>query len=347
MFDLLALSKPKKRLLFNQLIKWIECDKWHSRFLISGIRKTGKTTLFAQIAEHYNETKHVLYLNFREEHVYDSKGFYNNDPELVIHEVSIKPYCDIILLDEITCLEDFEIVCSYLANVELNCNILITGSSPFHIRALSSGIFGGGRSKVFHLPTVKFVEYLHFTREDMGYSNYQTASANDFENYLFLKGLPMEMRHVFDNEYFLDFSLDVETGDKFMRNRHGNSKIRSNVQSLANILAYHLSGRIEYYKLTNFNVGKRELVGHLKKYRSFSKELGNTLVSISKNNLLNLQDQNGYNIIALLLKFLWKSYILNAETDLRYEGMSECNAVELLRHLDDDAKHSDLVKLFD
>ena len=65
-----------------------------------------------------------------------------------------------------------------------------------------------------------------------------------------------------------------------MRNRQGNTKIRSNIQSLANILAYHLSGRIEYYKLTNFNVGKRELVGQFKKYRSFSKELGNTLISV-------------------------------------------------------------------
>ena len=55
------------------------------------------------------------------------------------------------------------------------------------------------------------------------------------------------MRHVFDSEYFLSFSDDVEAGDKFMRNRQDNSKLKSTVQELANILAYHLSGRIEYY----------------------------------------------------------------------------------------------------
>jgi predicted AAA+ superfamily ATPase len=126
-------------------------------------------------------------------------------------EAFLKNPSGLLLLDEITYLENYDVECEDIYNIAAagnNFKTVITGSSPAHISKLGNMRLGGGRARVFYLPLITFTEYLHFTDRIESYSSYENACASDFKDYLQLKGLNQGLSVVFDMQN-LNSAYDV------------------------------------------------------------------------------------------------------------------------------------------
>ena len=355
MFNLLNKAPPKKRLLYSELEQFINTTNSSPIALISGMRRTGKTALFAQIAREYQNQKSVLYLNFRDEQVYSSCGNVEAErtAEQALYMFLEKPDHEIILLDEVTCLEDYETLCANLFDLAAaerggwKYKVLATCSSPFHIKVLSSGALGGSRSRLYYLPVIKFVEYLHLTTDYITYDDYRNVNAQDFENYLDLKNLPEDMLRTFDEDYFLNYYEELSGSDNNTMNRAGESRLTSDdLTHFSNMLAYQIAGRISYDKLLKNNPGKYELAafGGRKK---FAIELTDCILEVSKTGVKHLISSIGHSSLARLLHFLLKSHVINAETELNLEDENSMDIGLIMGLLNKNTTHGELVKLFD
>ena len=118
---------------------------------------------------------------------------------------------DLVLLDEISYLDQYEMFSQALYNMTHGVSgkhkkfkVIMTGSSSAHIMKLS-GTKLGARAKLFRLPPLTFVEYLYFTGRIQSYSDYNAVKNEDFSDYLQLKGLEEKapgLAITFDENYF-------------------------------------------------------------------------------------------------------------------------------------------------
>ena len=114
MFDLLSKAHIKKRLLFTGMEQFLKAETVPPIALISGARNTGKTTLLAQLAKEHNKEFSVLYLNFRDNTVYSSAAEIHGNAEQAFIDFMCSPTHNLLLLDEITALDDYEVLCGRL-----------------------------------------------------------------------------------------------------------------------------------------------------------------------------------------------------------------------------------------
>ena len=353
MFNLLTKAAPKKRLLFYKLGEFLNNGDSPPIALISGARMTGKTTLLAQITEKYYKAKSVLYLNFRDETAYSSRQDWasSETAEQILIDFLLSPSHTLLLLDEITSLDDYEHLCERVHDMSggnitgVGYKALITGSSPFQIKALHSGSLGGGRSTLLQLPVLKFIEYMHLTTDRITYADYINVTAQDFAGYLSLDNLPYSMLRTFDEQYFINYYEENSLSGKNTRIRGGVSDITSDdMIALAHVLAYQLAGRINYNKLFESNTGKKELApfGGWRKF-----PLEKALVEASRNRVANFPRELRSSAVARILRFLLKSHIINAETELTTERDEPMDVFDIAKLLGSGAAYGDMMRLFD
>jgi len=332
---------PTKRLLYDELKKFIDDkqDFLPPIGLIAGLRQTGKTTLLKQLAIEYIGIKRVMYINFRDNAVYT---YPNNDSlqklpaNKVIYEILAEHYrnYDLFLLDEITFLEDYEVISGNLYDSSggsgWKYKVIMTGSSPFHIRSLSSGSLGGGRCRLFRLSVLKFVEYLHISK-NVSYTDYSCVTRDDFIDYLTLKNLPTPALKTFDSRYFVNYYDDVVAGDETTCHSRGISRLGSeDLVDLSYVLAYQLAYRVGFQKLAKINAGKYEL-GHFGGRSNF--DLSHSLVSVSSKNINRIKSKDKSEDIANLLHFLIESDIVNIETELGSDEQVAQSPIMLSRNI--------------
>lgn len=246
----------KKRRMFQQLVSFIEEDTQDAVALITGIRKTGKTTLLLQLKDHYRHR--ALYVDAAKQ----------GDTEDVVLRAFLDRDIDLILIDEISYLEDYETLCQMFFNHAVHdgrmVKVIITGSSPAHIVSLSSTKLGA-RAKLFRLPLLTFTEYLYFTDRISSYADYQHVTNEDFVRYLKMDGMASStapaLAITFDENYFRAFYDEVATSN--MASKLTSSLIpleENDLTDFINILSYKLSEPVSYAKTIAPTIGGQERI---------------------------------------------------------------------------------------
>ena len=153
-------SFPKKREIFQELAKSI----FKKRIVeLTGLRKSGKTTLLFQLINHLLEEEgvdrfHILYFTFDEEKVKIDDLLKNLFQQTQVDYREEKIY---VFLDEIQKLPDFQNQLKVYYDLYPNIKFLISGSSSFFIKKKSQeGL--ADRTISFFLPPLNFREYLYF-----------------------------------------------------------------------------------------------------------------------------------------------------------------------------------------
>jgi predicted AAA+ superfamily ATPase len=175
-----------------------------ANYVITGVRRAGKTWFLFQIIKQYykNDFERILYVNFEDERFI---GFKAGDFDALLdayYELypSGKP---VLFLDEIQNVDGWQKFCRRVADQKYR--IYITGSNA---KMLSSDIATtlGGRFMTLEISPLSFVEFLHFkgikiTRNDL-YNRKSNLIKNIFSEYFLYGGFP-EMLNINDKRGYL------------------------------------------------------------------------------------------------------------------------------------------------
>ena len=241
----------KERLLVSRLRNFIENDNEYSVALIAGIRKTGKTTILKQLQGYYND---AVYIDLSE----------TKNGKEIIEDLFLDDPTSLLLLDEISYLEDYEQYAQMIYNLtagEYNrkFKVIVTGSSVAHVAKLRSTKLGGGRAKLFRLPPLMFLEYLLFTGRISSYSEYDSVKNEDFADYLFLNELESNLCIHFTDDYFSTFYDEVSVSNKCSCLSFSFMELKEDdLAHVANLLAYKLSEACDYDTTIRPKIGDQE-----------------------------------------------------------------------------------------
>jgi uncharacterized protein len=152
----------EKRFFFNKLKKHLE---YRQIIALTGLRRTGKTTLLKQIInlliEQKNSRKNILYFSFDEEKPPIDELLKNYSE---ITSVNIGKDKLFVFLDEVQKLENWQDqIKTYYDNYE-NIKFFVSGSSSLFIKKKSDESLAG-RIFVLDLPVLSFEEFLHFKKK--------------------------------------------------------------------------------------------------------------------------------------------------------------------------------------
>lgn len=157
----------KERLIYSELK-----DHLSKKYItiITGLRRTGKTTLLKKLLEDF-ETNNKIYIDL--ERIDNRELFSEKNYENIITALSTRGIDftkkTLIAIDEVQLLPDIVSVIKYLYD-NYPIKFVITGSSTYYIKNLFSESLAG-RKKVFELYTLNFKEFLTF--KDIEYSDKQ------------------------------------------------------------------------------------------------------------------------------------------------------------------------------
>jgi len=155
--------------------------------VISGVRRSGKSTLMSQIVEELNNSARVLVINLE-----DYNYVQYLDEPLKFHELILKESKDknisYIFIDEIQRLKDFQRVLASL-KATLDCSLFVTGSN--------SQLLSGQLATTLVGRTIDF-RVMPFTFKEASLYCEQIKKPFSIENYIKWGGLPQ--RFIFDEE---------------------------------------------------------------------------------------------------------------------------------------------------
>jgi hypothetical protein len=315
----------KERIIVQQLLSFLSNDPCYRVAVLVGIRRIGKTTALLQLAEAFAASS--CYIDFSKDDANEKLSVFMENP------------CQILLLDEITFAPNYtELIRQIEAqSVELNYKVIITGSSATHMMALYGGPLGGGRSKLYRMSLISFLEYLYFTGRIKNYDTGYEPTQEDFINYLQLNELPEGLKLTIDHDYFRTFYSDIELSNR------NSTLVRSKLDlteddltSLCNLLAYKLQDDVTYRTFIRPGVGDRELTPAKKRNADLSDSFLSTSIVYAK----NISPESK----ARTLMFLIKSGL--AYVDISYERKEMRNVSELLMRLEDVSAARDLEEIF-
>ena len=284
----------KERLIVQQLRDFIDNDKDYTVALVAGIRRIGKTTALRQLESRYNGAVYIDCTVSGDESI--QAAISNPDTKL-------------LLLDEITLLDDFECTAQHIYDMTAGhgrtVKVIMSGSSAAHIVRLRESKLGGGRARLFRLPPIMFIEYLYMTGKIPSYTDYSAVINADFADYLLLKDLESNLRVHFDGTYFNNFYTDTQTANEASSLTSSLVELSDgDLQAMADLVAYKLSEDRSYAKTVAPKVGTRE-------YRSLEKQgfaldkssidLSDTFVTISVDHLTGVTASDKGRILAFLL----------------------------------------------
>jgi len=246
----------KERLIFSDLKEHLSKRQIT---ILTGLRRTGKTTLVKKILEEYaGENKAYFDLERIDNRELFSEKNYDNIIT-VLSSRGLKFNQNILLaIDEVQLLPDIVSVIKYLYD-NYHIKFIITGSSTYYIKNLFSESLSG-RKKVFELYTLSFREFLIF-RE----------IAYEFSKKLEKKFLPAEYERlkIYYDEYiryggFPEVVLSKSAADKKdiindILSSYINIDIRNiseirdqkNLHNLLKMIASRAGTRLDYSKLSS------------------------------------------------------------------------------------------------
>ena len=286
---------PKKeRLIVQQLRNFIRSDSDYTVALLAGIRRIGKTTALRQLELEFAGAVYIDCIVSGDE---------------AIQAAISNPGTKLLLLDEITLLDDFECAAQHIYDMTAGhgrtIKVIMSGSSAAHITRLRESKLGGGRARLFRLPPIMFIEYLYMTGKIPSYSDYGAVNNNYFADYLLLKDLKSNLRVHFDGAYFNNFYTDTQIANEASSLTSSTIELADgDLQAMADMIAYKLSEDRSYAKTIAPKVATRE-------FRSLEKQgvpldrssvdLSNVFVSISIDHLTGVTASDKGRILAFLL----------------------------------------------
>lgn len=226
--------------------------------VLTGMRRTGKTTLVRQLLVDIGN-KNSLYLDLQRP---DNRELFDQKNYEAIREAFIAQGLNpnermIVALDEIQLAPDSPSAIKYLVDHH-GIKFIVTGSSSYYLKNLFSESLAG-RKKIFELYPLDFGEFLTFKGISFGKTDWQNKNFDHleydrltsyYEEYIRFGGFPQVVLTATEAEK-RDLLLDIMTS-------YVNIDIRSladfaderNLYSLAKLLAGRIGTRLEYTKLS-------------------------------------------------------------------------------------------------
>jgi len=210
--------------------------------ILTGMRRSGKSTILKQIMQH---TSSYCYVSFEDERFIDfeAKEFEQ------LNEVLVEFYGDpkVYFFDEIQNIDKFETFVRRLQ--DQGRKVIITGSNA-SLLSKELGTRLTGRYKPFEVYPFTFGEYLTFRgeepkREEVYVTEHKVRILRHFEKYLSEGGLP-EYLKTGDNDYVRTVYENILYRDIIAR--YAIRKQRA-VKELANILATNIASEFSYNSL--------------------------------------------------------------------------------------------------
>jgi len=264
--------------------------------ILLGLRKTGKTEILKQLAQNRNG------------HYHDFKASnlsYEGAEELFERDVPL------LLLDEIGYLDCFDVFMSSLLEKASKSGkkVVITSSSYGAMKQLGSEYLGGGRSHKVELFPLSFEEYLHFSRDGFSYGDGYEPTEQDVENFYRLKGVPLGMDFIIDNQYMTDTFTDIDAarGNKY----HDERDIvltKEQYTSVFDIIAYTLNDSLSIKRLQGSRLGAQEYESI--KGMAISKSLISLANKIVNKMAREIKQDVGIEDLALIIAYLFHAGFL-------------------------------------
>lgn len=226
--------------------------------VLTGMRRTGKTTLIQQLLLDL-PNKNSLYLDLQRpdnRELFGQKNYEAIRESFVAQGLSTKEPM-IVALDEMQLAPDSPSAIKYLSDHH-KIKFIVTGSSSYYLKNLFSESLAG-RKKLFELHSLDFGEFLTFKEIPHSKTDWKKAEFNVleynrlssyYEEYVRFGGFPQVVLAQSEAEK-RDLLLDIMSS-------YVNIDIRSladfsderNLYSLAKLLAGRIGGRVEYTNLS-------------------------------------------------------------------------------------------------
>ena len=244
----------KKRKLLSSIKKY---SNSRQAIVITGFRRTGKTTILAHLYESV-KSSNKIYLDLEQGSsriLFQEQNYENIVRALEGRKLNIKEQ-SYIFLDEIQLVSNITSVIKYLYD-HYPIKFYLTGSSSFYLRGQFSESMAG-RKFVFNLYPLDFEEFLAFKGEELnmfslskaGVETYYLQLGNLYNEYLNYGGFPevvlaqsfQEKNRLLDDILESYFKLDVQQLANFRDN--------SNLRKLLYLLPARVCSKIDMGKLS-------------------------------------------------------------------------------------------------
>lgn len=227
--------------------------------VITGLRRTGKTTLVKKLLDDFG-TKNKVYIDLERidnRELFSEKNYDNIIKVLTARGLNFKKRI-LIAIDEVQLLPGIISVIKYLYD-NYNIKFIITGSSTYYIKNLFSESLAG-RKRVFELSTLNFGEFLLFNDirfdKSPGISNKFISSEYErlktyYEEYIKYGGFPEVVltKSIKDKNEFINdvlnsyLNIDIKNISDI--------KDQKNLYKLLKMLAVRACTRLDYSKMSS------------------------------------------------------------------------------------------------
>jgi uncharacterized protein len=246
----------KERLIYHELEEHLSKRQIT---IITGLRRTGKTTLVRKLMEDFSSSNKAYFdlerLDNRE--LFSEKNYENIITALSSRGLDFHKKV-LLAIDEVQLLPGIASVIKYLYD-NYTIKFIVTGSSSYYIKNLFSESLAG-RKKVFELNTLSFREFLGF--KDVSFkpskaigrkfisSEYERLK-NFYENYIRYGGFPEVVlsKNISDKKDIVNdilssyLNIDIKNISDI--------RDQKNLHSLLKLLAARTGTRLDYSKLSS------------------------------------------------------------------------------------------------
>lgn len=192
----------KREKYLNQLI---ESKDLNLLKVITGVRRSGKSTLLLQFEEYLLSQKikenNILYMNFESAQWYDIKD-YKDLYNYIVGKLKGKGK-KYILLDEVQNVEKWEKAVNSLL-VDMDCDIYITGSNAYLLSSELTTLLAG-RVLTIKIYPFSFKEFLQEYPFQEGEDKYEK-----FDKYLKYGGMPMLVNMKDNEQLMINYLTDIK-----------------------------------------------------------------------------------------------------------------------------------------
>lgn len=234
-----SIGETLRREMLDEVLKWFKDNRV---IILTGIRRSGKSTLLRQIMQN---KENYCYVNFEDERFIDFKA---QDFEL-LNEVLVEVYNNprTYFFDEIQNIEKFEIFVRRLQ--DQGKKVVITGSNA-SLLSKELGTRLTGRYKSFEIYPFSFNEYLsfkkiEFNREWFYATEKKVKLIKLFEDYFHNGGFPEYLKNK-DGDYIRTIFENILYKDIIARYSIKKQRV---MRELVNILATNISSLFTYNSL--------------------------------------------------------------------------------------------------
>ena len=172
--------------------------------VITGVRRSGKSTLLLQYKDYLTSQKipekNIIYMNFESAEWYNIKNY--EDLYLYIKS-NISKGKNYILLDEVQNVESWEKAVNSML-VDINCDIYITGSNAYLLSSELTTLLAGRvlTIKIYPFSFKEFIEEYPFKENEDKYDK--------FDKYLKFGGMPMLVNMNDNEELMINYLNDIK-----------------------------------------------------------------------------------------------------------------------------------------